>query len=206
MADAGILSFLTGLVSVVVLNIVLSGDNAIVVAMAAAGLPRRQQKRVILAGTAIAFVCRVLFSLVAVKLLQIVGLLLAGGFLLLWVAWKMWRDMHPAGAAGDDPAVGGLRAHKTMLAAILQITVADVSMSLDNVLAVAGAARDDFALLVFGLLLSIGLMGFAAGLIARLLERWRWLGYLGVGFVVVVALEMIWEGGFDVLDAVNGTS
>ena len=205
MPDTGTASFLTGLVSVVVLNVVLSGDNAVVVAMAAAGLPKAQQRKVILIGIGIAFVCRVLFSLVAVKLLQVVGLLLAGGFLLLWVAWKMWRDLRPAAAPADSPTPTGVR-HKTTLAAVLQITVADVSMSLDNVLAVAGAARNNFPLLVFGLLLSIGLMGLAASLIARLLERWRWLGYLGVGFVVLVALEMIWEGGFDVLDAVNGHS
>jgi YjbE family integral membrane protein len=207
MPEADTASFLTALFSIVVLNIVLSGDNAIVVAMAAAGLPRAKQRQVIMAGIGIAFACRVVFSLVAVKLLKIVGLLLVGGFLLLWVAWKMWRDLRGQhGAESDLAATAEGAPENSVLAAILQITVADVSMSLDNVLAVAGAARDNFPVLVFGLLLSIGLMGLAAGIIARLLERWRWLSYLGLMFILYIALQMIWDGGFNVVAAVQEKS
>ena len=191
---------------VVVIDLVLAGDNAIVVGMAASGLPREQQRRVIMIGIVLALLCRVAFALVAVQLLAIIGLLLAGGLLLLWVAWKMWRELHPPAAAVARRAEPGQHAvaAKTQRTAIVQIAIADVSMSLDNVLAVAGAARDHMAMLVFGLVLSIALMGAAASFIAGFLERYRWLNYLGLGVITLVAATMIWEGAtevWEVLDA-----
>jgi YjbE family integral membrane protein len=189
--------------SVVVIDLVLAGDNAVVVGMAAKGLPREQQRRVIMIGIVLALVCRIAFALVAVQLLEIIGLLLAGGLLLLWVAWKMWRELHPPPAVRRQQAERGEHndAVKTQGAAIFQIAVADISMSLDNVLAVAGAARDHMAMLIFGLVLSIALMGAAASFIARFLERYRWLNYLGLGIITLVAATMIWEGGAEVLSA-----
>ena len=191
---------------VVVIDLVLAGDNAIVVGMAASGLPREQQRRVIMIGIVLALLCRIAFALVAVQLLAIIGLLLAGGLLLLWVAWKMWREMHPPATVTRERAEPGQRtaAAKTQRTAIVQIAIADVSMSLDNVLAVAGAARDHMAMLVFGLVLSIALMGAAASFIAGYLERYRWLNYVGLGVITLVAATMIWEGAaevWEVLDA-----
>ena len=185
---------------VVVIDLVLAGDNAIVVGMAASGLPREQQRRVIMIGIVLALLCRIAFALVAVQLLAIIGLLLAGGLLLLWVAWKMWREMHPPAAVTRERAEPGQRtvAAKTQRTAIVQIAIADVSMSLDNVLAVAGAARDHMAMLVFGLVLSIALMGAAASFIAGYLERYRWLNYVGLGVITLVAATMIWEGAAEV--------
>jgi len=185
---------------VVVIDLVLAGDNAIVVGMAASGLPREQQRRVIMIGIVLALLCRIAFALVAVQLLAIIGLLLAGGLLLLWVAWKMWREMHPPAAVARERAGPGQRtaAAKTQRTAIVQIAIADVSMSLDNVLAVAGAARDHMAMLVFGLVLSIALMGAAASFIAGYLERYRWLNYVGLGVITLVAATMIWEGAAEV--------
>ncbi len=190
-------------VSVVVIDLVLAGDNAVVVGMAAAGLAREQRRRVIVLGIVLALVCRIAFALVAVQLLAIIGLLLAGGLLLLWVAWKMWRELHPRVAlecSGPDREATRVVA-KRPLTAIWQIAVADVSMSLDNVLAVAGAARDHMAMLIFGLVLSIALMGAAATVIARFLEQYRWLSYLGLGIITIVALSMIWEGSHEVWHA-----
>jgi YjbE family integral membrane protein len=189
--------------SVVVIDLVLAGDNAVVVGMAASGLPREQQRRVIMIGIVLALLFRIAFALVAIELLEIIGLLLAGGFLLLWVAWKMWRELHPPTAAVREQAGHGGRkpAAKSQRTAIVQIAIADVSMSLDNVLAVAGAARDHMAMLVFGLVLSIALMGAAASFIAGFLERYRWLHYLGLGIITLVAATMIWEGGTEVWTA-----
>jgi YjbE family integral membrane protein len=191
---------------VVLINFVLSGDNAIVVGMAAAGLPSAERKRALWLGIALATVLRVLFSAVATRLLQILGLLLAGGILLLWVAWKMARELRQDRAgtereaqalfAGAGPSHG--RARKTMREAVWQIMLADVSMSLDNALAVAGAAMDYPAILALGLATSVLLMGLAATLVARLLERYRWLVYVGLAIVVYVALRMMWEGGQEV--------
>jgi YjbE family integral membrane protein len=201
----GLFPQLYAFVSVVVIDLVLAGDNAVVVGMAASGLPREQRRRVIMLGIVLALVCRVVFALIAVQLLAIIGLLLAGGLLLLWVAWKMWRELHPGGAAlhlsGAD-AAPALAVAKRPSTAIWQIAVADVSMSLDNVLAVAGAARDHMAMLIFGLVLSIALMGAAATVIARFLEQYRWLGYLGLAIITIVALSMIWEGTGEVWHAV----
>jgi YjbE family integral membrane protein len=204
-------SQLTALVSVVLIDIVLAGDNAVVVGTAAAGLPAQQQRRVIMIGVALALVARVLFALVAVQLLAIIGLLLAGGLLLLWVAWKIWRELRHGGHEEDAAALAEnpgraatAAAPKSMRSAITQVAVADISMSLDNVLAVAGAARDHPYIMIFGLVLSIALMGVAAQLIARLIDRYRWIAYVGFGIVLLVALKMIYEGGLEVLHAVNG--
>ncbi len=200
-------SQLTALLSVVMIDIVLAGDNAVVVGTAAAGLPPWQQRRVIAIGASLALVARIAFALIAVELLAIIGLLLAGGLLLLWVAWKMWRELKAGEAAAANAiphvlpggeAVAGA-GEKTFRSAVIQVAVADISMSLDNVLAVAGAAREHPWIMVFGLVLSIALMAVAAGFIARLIDRYRWLAYIGLFIILVVALRMIWEGGHEVL-------
>jgi len=199
---------LVTLASVVVIDLVLAGDNAIVVGMAACGLPAQDRRRVIVWGIAIALVCRIAFALVAVQLLAIIGLLLAGGLLLLWVAWKMWRELHLArlatALAGDcagTSAMPGTASRKTTGMAIVQVAIADVSMSLDNVLAVAGTARDHMWVLTFGLVLSVVLMGAAATFVARAMTRYPWLSYLGLGIVMIVALSMIYDGCSEVLVA-----
>ena len=203
------LSQLYAFVSVVIIDLVLAGDNAIVVGMAASGLPREKQRRVIMLGILLALVFRVVFALVVVQLLAIIGLLLAGGLLLLWVAWKMWRELHPREGASAVPALdevgnpapqagGAPPGTKKTSTAMWQIAVADVSMSLDNVLAVAGAARDHTAMLVFGLVLAVALMGVAATFIAKLLARHHWLNYVGLAIITLVALTMIWEGAEEV--------
>ena len=199
-----LISQLTALVSVVLIDIVLAGDNAVVVRTAAAGLPPAQQRKVIILGAGLALVARILFALVAVQLLAIIGLLLAGGILLLWVAWKIWRELHAGGHAGDDASAAAAPGAKTMRSAIMQVAVADISMSLDNVLAVAGAARDHPYIMIFGLLLSIALMAVAAQMIARLIDRHRWIAYVGLAIVLFVAAKMIWEGGLEVLNAMGG--
>ena len=201
-----LISQLTALVSVVLIDIVLAGDNAVVVGTAAAGLPPAQQRKVIMLGAGLALVARVLFALVAVQLLAIIGLLLAGGILLLWVAWKIWRELHSDGHGEADAAAARHRRAKTMRSAIMQVAVADISMSLDNVLAVAGAARDHPYIMIFGLVLSIALMAVAAQLIARLIDRHRWIAYVGLVIVLMVAVKMIWEGGLEVFHAVNGVA
>ncbi len=193
---------------VVWIDLALAGDNAVVIGLAAAGLPKEQRGRAIFFGIVAATALRIVFALMTTTLLQIVGLLLAGGILLLWVSWKMWRELrNPAhtdrGAdvlEGEAPS-GGPAKPKSFREAITQIVVADVSMSLDNVLAVAGAAHEHPSVLVFGLALSIALMGFAATFIARLLERHRWIGFLGLAIILYVALKMIWDGGMEVLEA-----
>jgi YjbE family integral membrane protein len=187
---------LTALFQVIVIDLVLAGDNAVVIGIAAAGLPRQDRTRAILVGIAVATVLRILFAGVAVEMLSIVGLVFAGGILLLWVCWKMWRELRAAHQVSHD-AVAEAQAHaprKTLAQAAWQIVVADVSMSLDNVLAVAGAAREHPWALVFGLGLSIVLMGVAANLVARLLSRHRWIAYIGLAIVLYVALDMIWRG------------
>ena len=197
---------LTALFSVVLIDIVLAGDNAVVVGTAAAGLNPAQQRRVIFIGAVLALVARVIFALVATQLLAIIGLLLAGGILLLWVAWKIWRELQ----AGDHAEAGAARvvgaAPKTMRSAIVQVAVADISMSLDNVLAVAGAARQHPYIMVFGLVLSVALMAVAAQLIARLIDRHRWIAYVGLIIVLIVAAKMIYEGGMEVLEHVDAVA
>ena len=191
---------LSALGQVIMIDLVLAGDNAVVVGMAAAGLPREQRTRVILFGTLAATVLRILFAGITVQLLQIVGLVLAGGVLLAWVAWKMWRELEIDRRGGHDDGAGGAAKPppKTMRAAIAQIVVADVSMSLDNVLAVAGAAREHFWVLVVGLVFSVGFMGLAASAIARLLQNNRWIAYVGLALIVYVAGKMIWDGAHQV--------
>ncbi|MEQ8177243.1 MAG: TerC family protein [Amphiplicatus sp.] len=189
---------------VVLIDLTLAGDNAVVIGLAAAGLPARQRARAIAIGILAATVMRIAFSLVATQLLQIVGLLLAGGVLLLWVSWKMWRELraHRGGTAADHegtPQPGADASRKTLGQAVAQIILADLSMSLDNVLAVAGAAREHPAVLIFGLALSIVLMGVAATFIARLLQKHRWIAYVGLTIILFVAAEMIWRGAEDVL-------
>jgi YjbE family integral membrane protein len=188
---------------ILVIDIVLAGDNAIVVGALAAGLPTEQRKKVIMIGVAAALVLRILFALITTQLLQIVGLILAGGLLLLWVAWKMWRELHHQGQSAGSPEVhgdeqSGLRPAKSFAGAAWGVALADVSMSLDNVLAVAGAAKDHPHILVFGLILSVVLMGVAANFIARYIERYRWIAYVGLAVIVWVAGKMIWEGWHDV--------
>jgi len=202
------------LIQVVMIDLVLAGDNAIVIGLAAAGLPAEQRKRAILIGILAATVLRILFAGIATQLLQLLGFQLAGGILLLWVCWKMWRDLHTTPEdqhRGDETLVvyapgrsgAGSFGHKTFGHAALQIVVADVSMSLDNVLAIAGAARDHPIVLAFGLLLSIALMGFAADLIARLLNKQRWIAYVGLAIVLYVACEMIYRGAYELKSAIN---
>jgi YjbE family integral membrane protein len=202
---------LAALMSVIVVDLALAGDNAIVVGMAAAGLPREQQRRVVALGVGIAVVCRILFSVIAVQLLTIIGLLFAGGLLLLWVAWKMWLEVRAEAAVLQRDAVeveGGHAAGqpppKTFSMAVLQIAIADISMSLDNVLAVAGTARHHTWVLVVGLALSVILMGVAASYVAQLMNRYPWLTYLGLVIIVFVALSMIYEGGLEIVAAWNG--
>jgi YjbE family integral membrane protein len=192
---------------VMAIDLVLAGDNAVVIGLAAAGLPAASRARAILVGIIAATVLRLAFAAVAVELLAIVGLLLAGGILLLWVCWKMWRELRGPSAEDTEAALGSSDAHaprKTFAQAAWQIVVADISMSLDNVLAVAGAAREHPAALVFGLGLSIILMGFAANFIARLLNRHRWIAYVGLAIILYVALDMIWRGFLEVQPHVFG--
>jgi YjbE family integral membrane protein len=193
----------SALISVIIIDIVLAGDNAIVVGMAAAGLPAERRRRVIAAGIAAATVLRILFAFIAVELLQtVIGVTLAGGLLLLWVAWKMHReisDSHSVAAADGEEGARRPPREKTQAQALLQIVLADLSMSLDNVLAVAGVARDHPFVLVAGLVLSIALMGVASTFIARLLDRASWLSWVGLGIITLVALRMIWEGSTQLL-------
>jgi len=190
---------LTVLLQVVMIDLVLAGDNAIVIGLAASGLEAKLRGRAILIGIIVATVLRIAFAAFTIELLEIVGLLLAGGVLLLWVCWKMWRELRKSRrATSAEVARGGTLAPKTLWQAAWQIIVADVSMSLDNVLAVAGAAREHPAALVFGLALSIVMMGVAASLIARLLERHRWITYVGLAVILYVAGDMIYRGFLEV--------
>jgi len=188
---------------VLMIDLVLAGDNAIVVGALAAGLPPAQRRRVILIGVIAALVLRIAFALVVTQLLQIVGLILAGGILLLWVAWKMYRELHHSGESTGSPEVpgdehSGLRPAKSFAAAAWAVAVADVSMSLDNVLAVAGAAREHPGIMIVGLVFAVALMGIAANVIAQYIERYRWIAYVGLAVILYVAGKMIWEGWHDV--------
>jgi YjbE family integral membrane protein len=202
---------LTAFIQVILIDLVLSGDNAIIIGLAAAGLPKDQRDKAIIFGIGAATLLRVSFAAITTQLLAVVGLLLAGGLLLLWVCWRMWRELrHSAHAVRQaqealertdldgDGTIAGTAPRKTFVQAAMQIIVADVSMSLDNVLAVAGAAREHIWVLVFGLALSIALMGVAASLIAKLLQRHRWVSYVGLAVIIYVALEMIYRGTLEV--------
>ncbi|MEK9906034.1 MAG: YjbE family putative metal transport protein [Rhodospirillales bacterium] len=207
MFDAETLNQLTALSTVIGIDIVLAGDNAVVVAMAAAGLSKELRAKAIMIGIVAAMLMRVIFALVAAQLMTIVGLMAAGGVLLLWVAWKLWRELrdnqssqHTSSSSealnvGNECPTVFEPERKTLRQAIVQILVADLTMSLDNVLAVAGAAHDHPYIMAFGLFLSGALMGIAATWIARLLERNRWIAYVGLLLILYVALKMIWEGG-----------
>lgn len=215
---------LIALGQVIIIDLMLAGDNAIVVGMAAAGLPKHMRAKVILIGIAAATVLRIVFAVVANQLLLIIGLTLAGGILLLWVCWKFWRElMHERRLrlqtakrygrklsadelrelAEKEEALPGAAPAKTMRQAVTQIVLADVSMSLDNVLAVAGAAAQHTWVLFVGLLLSVALMGIAAGFIAGLLKRWPWIAFLGLGIILWVSLSMIYRGTHEVMDEMD---
>ncbi len=200
---------LIALAQVVFIDLVLAGDNAIVVGMAAAGVARENRARVIFWGIAAAVVLRIGFALAATQLMDIIGLTLAGGLLLLWVCWKLFRELRSQreeaeaaalmGEDGGDAAAGPAGGGKAVSTAIWEVIIADVSMSLDNVLAVAGAAREHLWVLAIGLLLSVALMGAAATVIARLLNRFHWIAYLGLAVIVYVAVRMIWQGSIEVM-------
>jgi len=185
------IGLLVALLQVMLIDLVLAGDNAVAVGMAAAGLDPSQRRRVIVSGLGAAVIMRLIFALLAQQLLRFIGLQLAGGFILLVVGWRMWRDLRNEAKAKHD---AGAAPAKTFWQAFLQIFLADLAMSLDNVLAVAGAALSHPIVLLFGLILSIGLMGVAANFIAGVLNRAKWLSYVGVAVVVYVALHMIWQG------------
>jgi YjbE family integral membrane protein len=189
---------------VLMIDIMLAGDNAIVVGALAAGLPAHQRRQVIMIGIAAALVLRVFFALIVTQLLQIVGLVLGGGLLLLWVSWKMYRELHPAhaGPGGGSPEIAGdehsgVAPARSFASAAWAVALADVSMSLDNVLAVAGAARDHPGILIIGLILSVAFMGLAANFIAKYIERYRWIAYVGLVVILYVAGKMIYDGFID---------
>jgi YjbE family integral membrane protein len=195
---AGLTHDLSALAQVLAIDVALAGDNAVVVGMAVAGLPARQQRPAIILGIGGATAIRIGFGAIALSLLDILGVLLAGGLLLLWVCWKMYRELRrhpPAGVPGATPR------HKTLAQAMLQIVLADVSMSLDNVLAVAGASAGSPWVLAAGLTISVVLMGIAAGVLARILERQRWIAWVGLAIVLLVSLRMIWQGAWAVAGA-----
>ena len=187
------------LIQVILVDLMLAADNAIVIGLAAASVPAALRPRVIMLGIAAAAVLRILFALVTVQLLQIVGLVLAGGLLLLWVCWKLWRELRSRNESNESADEESVAPAKSLRQAIVQIIIADVSMSLDNVLAVAGIARHEPVIMVFGLALSVALMAFGATLIARLLERYAWIAYIGLVVILQVALVMIWEGSRELI-------
>jgi len=217
------MSQMIALGQVILMDLVLAGDNAVAVGLAAAALPQDQRRKAILVGLAIAVVLRIGFALITIQLLAIIGLLMAGGFLLLWVCWKMWRELREQSThdqaeaqhelelaqsiehgSGPSPEALGLK-RKTFGAALTQIIIADVAMSLDNVLAVAGAAHEHPWVMVFGLVLSIALMGVAATFIAKILHKYSWIGYIGLVIVLYVALHMIWDGARQVIVRTGNT-
>jgi YjbE family integral membrane protein len=195
-------SELSAFFGVLMIDLVLAGDNAIVVGALAAGLPAEQRRKVIVIGVMAALVLRILFALIVTQLLQIIGVILVGGLLLLWVAWKMWRELRHAGESKGSPEVygdehSGLKPAKSFAGAAWAVAVADVSMSLDNVLGVAGAAREHPGILIVGLIFAVALMGLAANVIAKYIERYRWIAYLGLAVILWVAARMIHEGWVD---------
>lgn len=204
---------------VIMVDLVLAGDNAIVVGMVAASVPKSQRVKVLVFGVVAATIMRILFALITTQLLAIIGLMLAGGILLLWVCWKLWRDIEEqrrerkahrekmAAAAEGRSLTDVATDHdaeptdpKPLGKAIMQIVIADVTMSLDNVLAVAGTARGHDWVLIFGLALSVALMAVAAGFIARLLKRYHWIAYIGLAVILYVSIDMIWDGSMDVIN------
>jgi YjbE family integral membrane protein len=207
-ADVFTAGGLTTLASVILIDLTMAGDNVVIMGTLASGLPERDRRRVIMVGVAMALVFLIGFALAATWLLQVTGLLLAGGLLLLWVAYNMYRELRPAIVVvaddPDTPAVEGPPATKTFMQAAIQITIADLSMSLDNVLAVAAAARAHPTVLFFGLALSVTLMGLAANLVARLVQTYHWIAWIGLVVILYVALRMIWDGWYQVAPMVMG--
>tara|TARA_B100000676_G_scaffold226558_1_gene224341 strand:- start:2378 stop:3013 length:636 start_codon:yes stop_codon:yes gene_type:complete len=192
-------------VQIVLIDIVMSGDNAIIIGMAAAGLPPELRKKAIFWGIIGATVLRIFFAVIVVHLLAIIGIKVVGGLLLLWVCWRMWQEIRAGVTVEDMEREANEKAQKgppkTMRMAMINIIVADATMSLDNVLAVAGAARDHLEILIFGLVLSIALMALTANFIAKLLEKHSWLGYLGLAIIAYVAVQMLWQGSVEVYQA-----
>jgi YjbE family integral membrane protein len=188
---------------IIAIDLVMSGDNAIIIGMAAASLPSDLRRKAIVYGIMGAAVLRIIFAALTVHLLAVIGLTLAGGLLLAWVCWRMWQELRSGGfeanldVDGDDTKSCS-QVTPNLRRACMNIIIADLSMSLDNVLAVAGAARDHLGILIFGLVLSIALMAFASTLIAKVLEKHHWISYLGLVIIVYVAGDMIWRGGFEV--------
>ena len=193
---------MSAFLQVLMIDIVLAGDNAIVVGALAAGLPADQRRKVIIIGVLAALVLRVAFALVVQQLMGIVGLIFVGGLLLIWVAWKMWRELRDGAHSAGSPEIegdehSGLKPAKSFAAAAWAVAVADVSMSLDNVLAVAGAAREHPGIMIVGLIVAVALMGVAANVIAKYIERYRWIAYIGLAVILYVAVKMIYEGWID---------
>jgi YjbE family integral membrane protein len=204
MESFGLWPQLVTLGQVIAIDLVLAGDNAIVVGMAAAGVPKEQRRKVIFAGIGAAIMLRIFFALITTQLLEVIGLTLAGGILLLWVCWKMFHELREQTSEEITPdealeAANVSGKAKPMGTAIWQIVVADVSMSLDNVLAVAGAAQEHPYVLAIGLLLSVAMMGMAANLIAHILHQHRWIGWIGLVIITYVAFSMIWRGSEEVV-------
>ena len=210
-------AMLTAFLQVIMIDLVLAGDNAVVIGMAAAGLPPDLRRKAILIGILAATLLRIGFALIATQLLDVTGLLLGGGLLLLWVCWKMYQELRIPHSQGDaavealgdedfnaDGTIAGGAPRKTLRQSVIQIIIADVSMSLDNVLAVAGAAKEHPLVLIFGLALSIALMGIASSLIARLLNRHRWIAYVGLAVILYVSIDMIWRGAIEVWPHLQG--
>ena len=202
MENVELWSQLAALGQVIAIDLVLAGDNAIVVGALAAGLPPEQRKKVIFIGVLAALVLRILFALIVTQLMQVIGLILIGGLLLLWVSWRMWRDLRHSGESSGSPEVygdehSGLKPAKSFTRAAWAVAIADVSMSLDNVLAVAGAARDHPGILIVGLVFAVALMGIAANIIARYIERYKWIAYIGLAVIIYVSFKMIYDGWVD---------
>jgi YjbE family integral membrane protein len=207
--EAGVITVaaLTAFFQVVLVDLVLAGDNAIVIAMVVASFPVRQRAQLLMLGICAATVVRVIFAVATVHLMQVVGLMLAGGLLLLWVCWKLWREIEAVRSMQLSPAgmhgAGSAMPTKTVGRAMTQIVIADISMSLDNVLAVAGVAREHTWVLVFGLILSIAFMGFCATVLARWLQRYHWIAYLGLFTILYVACSMVWDGSVEVVQGAS---
>jgi YjbE family integral membrane protein len=199
------LTEISALAQVVIVDLVLAGDNAIIVGLVAASLPREQRAKVIMLGILAATVLRIVFAVATTQLLQIIGLTLAGGLLLLWVCWKLWREIRTQAHGADEgaDAAGKIKPVKTFRQAVIQIVVADISMSLDNVLAVAGIALHHTWVLIVGLVLSVTLMGAAAAMIAGLLKRFPWISYIGLALIFYVAVKMIYQGSMDVVHSTS---
>ena len=210
MLDSLMTPELTAFLQIIVIDIVMSGDNAIIIGMAAAGLPPELRKKAIFWGIIGATVLRIFFAVIVVQLLSIIGIKVIGGLLLLWVCWRMWQEIRAGATVEDIEREAEENAKKgppkTLRTAMVNIIVADATMSLDNVLAVAGAARDHLEMLIFGLVLSIALMALTANYIAKLLEKHTWLGYLGLAIIAYVAIQMIWQGSGEVMDVINTTT